>query len=192
MQSPSHLRRLWESAAGRPRWAQGAAPHDPQTDPPIFLSNLYCLFFVCFFSFFFCLHFTEFFPGLLPGRARPRGSGRVCSRVVPALRAPAEAAGQGGLPAPPPGLRDCSGREPSADCGTHSWVAVSCLLLKDIPGRRGEHQPRVPAAHGARGRSQALTWETGATSSRSYRNRRVKSLRAQQTCLHSSALQDKG
>lgn len=27
---------------------------------------------------------------------------------------------------------------------------------------------------------------------RSYRNRRVKSLRAQQTCLHSSPLQDKG
>lgn len=65
------------------------------------------------------------------------------------------AAGQAGSPSRPPAAPDSgtrwSGREPSADCGTHSWVAVSCLLLKDIPGRRKGGSalcPRCPVGRG--------------------------------------------
>lgn len=106
------------------------------------------------FLLFFCLHVTEVFStSFAAGRTRcPRllegsvGCGRCPGRCPGWPRAP-EAAGQGGVPAPPPGS------EPSADCGTHSWVAVSCLLLKDIPGRRGSVSPWSPRSRGARGRA---------------------------------------
>lgn len=146
----------------------GQRPRTPRLTPSIFLNNLYCLFFVCFFSFFFVSISQKVFyffccraePSgsawlrCLVGRSRVGGAapGLLLGRCpAPGRRGPAP--GRRGrrdpralLPpvAPDSGMR-WSGREPSADCGTHSWVAVSCLLLKDIPGRQ------VPRGAGAIG-----------------------------------------
>lgn len=66
------------------------------------------------------------------------------------LRAGGQGSPSSSPAAPPSGMR-CSGREPSPDCGTHSWVAVSCLLLKDIPARKRAGSalcPRCPVGWG--------------------------------------------
>lgn len=132
----------------------GQRPRTPTLTPHLpkqFVLFVFCLFVFLLFLSPFHRKFFYFFCC----RANPRGPawlrclvglqlGWRSSRWALLVAGPSS--GARGPRDPEPSSRGSgSGREPSADCGTHSWVAVSCLLLKDIPGRQ------VPRGAGAIG-----------------------------------------